>query len=99
MPFGIVTIDSAGKSFDSSLFSTNTYDSFLITSGSTGSKAYPELTGRTIYSFLQRLNGSAGTSANKVEVSYPSGIPTITWSLLQSGILGNITERVYVMVS
>ena len=99
MAFGVLTIDSTGRSFNSSLFSTNTYDSFLITSSSSGSKAYPELAGRTVYSFLQRLNGSAGSSANKVEVSYPAGVPTVTWSLLQSGILGDITERVYVMVS
>lgn len=99
MSSGIKIIDAGGRAFNTSLFSTNTYDSFLITSGSTGSKAYPELVGRTIYSFLQKLDGVAGSSANKVVVSYPSGIPTITWSLLASGIFGNITERVYVMVS
>jgi hypothetical protein len=99
MSSGIKIIDAGGRAFDTTLFSTNTYDSFLITSSTTGSKSYPELAGRTIYSFLQKLNGVAGSSANKIVVSYPAGIPTVTWSLLASGIYGDITERVYVMVS
>lgn len=99
MSMGINLIDSAGKSFDVASFSSNTYDSFVITSGTTGSKSYPELEGYTLYAFTQRITGSAGCTCNYVTVTYPANIPTVTWSVLMTGINGTLTQRVYVMVS
>ena len=101
MSYGVRTVDSMGRSLDTSAFSCNTYDSFLITSGTSGSKSYPELAnqGYTLYAFCQRVSGSAGCTANFTTIDYPGDVPRVSWSTLATGRLGPLTQRVYVMVA
>ena len=101
MNYGMEIMDGFGRSFNTAEFSCNTFDSFLITSGTSGSKAYPELAnrGRTLYAFCQRISGTAGHTANTVTTTYPGGVPTVNWFPLAVGYFGPLTQRVYVLVA
>jgi len=99
MTYGLRIVDVDGRQFDFGAFSTNTYDTFNISSGTTGSKAYPELVGRSVYAMTQRLAGTVQSWTNYVSVTYPDGVPTVNWAPLRYGPGSSITQRVYVCVS
>lgn len=80
--------------------STETYmflDSFTVNSGTSGSRNYPGYVGRTVVvtEFSQQSFGSTYadivnfTSIN-TSVTYPGGIPTISWSPVAGTFTANI---------
>lgn len=106
MSYGIqVTMDN-GKTFNTDAFSCNTYDVFVYNPNQgTYTKQYPELVGFNIYAFVKRLSNDALDSCSGVAISYPSGVPTVTCTLLSpagaTGLSGgsNVDSFIYVVVS
>ena len=106
MSYGIKTVMSNGKTFDTSGFSCNTYDLVTYTTGTgTFTKQYPELVGYNIYAMVQKFSNNAWDASAYVNVSYPSGVPTITYGTLVGPITtpdlngGNSGTYIYVVVS
>lgn len=99
MSYGISVLNSAGQTINTTDFAVVTYDSFLANTATAGSKSYPELVGYTIYAFATRFNvNNASSCSGYVSVSYPGGIPTVSYGLLVN--YGVHTDfRVYVMVT
>jgi hypothetical protein len=97
MSQGIKIDLGGGKAYDSSSIPATFYETFDIVGGSSGIKAYPELKDFKISCCLYMTsNISDGTVSNFV-ITYPSGIPTITWSLFRTGRAGS-TQTFYVFV-
>lgn len=106
MSYGVQIVMDNGRTFDTNGFSCNTYDLVSYTTGSgTFTKQYPELVGYNIYAMVQKISNNAYDASAYVNVSYPSGVPTITYGTLVSAITttgyggGNSATYIYVVVS
>lgn len=83
MSYGIEVTMENGKTFNTNVFSSNTYDLIQYTTGSgTYVKSYPELVGYKIYAMTQRMTNLALDACASVVVSYPDGVPTLTCTTL-----------------
>ena len=102
MSYGVQIVLDNGKTIDTNAFSCNTYDLISYTTGSgTFSKSYPELVGFTIYAMVQKISNNSRDACGYATVSYPSGVPTVTYGTLVSAFSGggNTSTYIYVVVS
>ena len=84
MSFGISILQSNGQTFDSTTAPGSIVDLFTAGANTSGSKAYPNLVGFNLFTgtCAAPSSGTAGQGLYMAvtSISYPSGIPTVSWS-------------------
>lgn len=80
MSYGFQVVTSSGKMIDSSTIPVTLLDIISVPAGGSGSRAYPQLSGLgvTLGATVQKTVNST-TSNPEVSVSYPGGVPTVSW--------------------
>lgn len=76
------------KLFDTTSMALSYIDQFTVTGGASGSRSYPAFAGWTFYA-AQVQDDPTGAdfsdvnsfTALAITISYPGGIPTVSWSL------------------
>lgn len=75
MSFGLRVWDSAGRTVIDTTYVGGVYAGTVQASvGSSGSMAFPDLTGRQVRTY------NTGAGGHNFSVTYPGGVPTISWT-------------------
>jgi len=88
MANGLAVYDASGVlEFDTSEITGTLLDVIVLGSGTaSSSKNYPDWTGYTIYVIRQYIQDATDYTEqlHDVDITYPSGVPTVTWTKLTS---------------
>jgi hypothetical protein len=86
MSYGVRVWNASGSLiFDGEKYAIMLADVITLTTGTaTGSKAYPELIGFTLYTqqVFSTSVGGRNHHMHLVAVTYPGGIPTVSWTVV-----------------
>lgn len=85
MTYGIRLLMDDGKVYDSATVPASFLDLISITANATGQKQYPDLVGFTLLVSVSLTGAVYAHGIPNVQVSYPSNIPTVSWSPLRGG--------------
>ena len=78
MSFGLLLITTPGQVINTSIIPGTVYDTLVVGGGATGSKAYPELAGFTIFASVQKYLAQPN-ALTATSVSYSAGYPVLNW--------------------
>lgn len=80
MSYGFEVVTSSGKVINSSVIPVTLLDIIAVPAGGSGSKGYPDLAGIGITLGVQIQKTVNTVSSNpEASVSYPDGVPTVSW--------------------